>query len=104
MIRPKSAITILLTSTIGLLATAPIGVASSPEAWETFRTKMGSDCRAAALAGDMLREGSFSNDIVVQIEPFGTQSYGVAIVYSDVGRRVCILEKSSGTVELTAPF
>jgi hypothetical protein len=69
--------------------------ASSSDAWDEFRETLVQKCRAAANAGD---------DSLVQFEPFGSASYGVAIIYTPRGRQVCVMDKQSTELEITEPF
>lgn len=73
--------------------------ASSEQAWDDFRQTVEQACRAAA-DGRMTVEN-------IRIDPFGTQSYGVAILTeagSGGGERVCVVDKTSGAVELSEPM
>lgn len=69
--------------------------ASSDDAWEEFRITLTQKCRIAAGAGA---------DSLVQIDPFGTHSYGVAIIYTAKGRRVCVMNKQTTALEISEPF
>ncbi len=73
--------------------------ASSEEAWVEFRAAVGEAC--LALVKD---QGTVS----VEVNPFGTQTYGVAIVTltSMVGadRMVCVYDKATKKAELSASF
>jgi len=82
---------------VGVLinATAQTAVASSDDAWDEFRQVLIEKCSIAAKAG---------KDSLVQIDPFGTQSYGVAIIYTASGRQVCIMNKQTTEIELSEPF
>ena len=72
--------------------------ASSESAWDEFRQTVEQSCRAAA-EGRMTVED-------IRIDPFGTQSYGVAILTeagSGGGERVCVVDKQTGAAELSEP-
>lgn len=72
--------------------------ASSPAAWDEFRQKVETSCRDAA-------EGRMDVG-AIRIDPFGTQSYGVAILTeagSGGGERVCVVDKQTGAAELSEP-
>ena len=85
-------------TTLAVLATSPAW-ASSEDAWETFRADVMAKCLTLVQQGD---------GTTVEVNPFGSESYGVAIVTtrSPAGdeRSVCIYDKRSQTAELTAPF
>ena len=70
--------------------------ASSDDAWEEFRAEVHTAC--AALA-----EGA-----VVEVNPFGSERFGAAIVTVAAGtgveRMVCIFDKQAKTAEITGPF
>jgi hypothetical protein len=74
-------------------------LASSEDAWVAFRATVGAAC--LALVKD---QGTVS----AEVNPFGTQSYGVAIVTlaSEAGtdRMVCVYDKASHKAELSASF
>lgn len=78
------------------------GLASSEEAWEEFRAQV----RAACLA---LVEAPEDAEIGIEVNPFGSDHYGAAIVsVTPAGgaaeRMICIRAKTGGAAELTAPF
>lgn len=74
-------------------------LASSEEAWETFRTEVRDSC--LALAEPL-------GTAVVEVSPFGSENYGVALVTLEtegaVERRVCVFDKKTKAVELAEPF
>lgn len=83
-----------------LLAALPVAAsADSPDAWEEFRTTVATTCEA--LVQD-------PGTVTVEVNPFGSQSYGAAIVTvtADYGtdRMICIYDKATGAAELTAAF
>jgi hypothetical protein len=88
---------------LALLAATP-AFADSEEAWEAFREEVRAAC--AALAGTP--EGAAVPEVTVEVNPFGSQSYGAALVtvaYSfGTDRRICIFDKTARTAELTEPF
>jgi hypothetical protein len=73
--------------------------ADSAGAWEAFRAEVAAACTALVT-----QEGT----ITVDVNPFGSESYGAAIVTvtADWGsdRMICIFDKASRAAELTAPF
>ncbi|MDQ1847452.1 hypothetical protein Q9299_04055 [Gemmobacter fulvus] len=81
-----------------LLSTLPCH-ASSDEAWEQFRTDVHAACLAAL--GD-------TGTAVIEVNPFGSESYGAALVTVSTGtaaeRMVCVFDKQSGKAELTGTF
>ena len=88
-------ITFLATAALLL---APAAYASTEAAWEEFRTKVEESC--AALVGA---------DAQIEVNPFGSESYGVAKVttlQADTTQEqmICIFDKQSEAVEITAPF
>ncbi|MFC6489550.1 hypothetical protein [Nitratireductor sp. GCM10026969] len=78
-----------------LLAASAVS-AASPEAWEAFRADIEGKCLAATTTLE---------DKTAWVDPFGTESYGIAVVtgrsrYAD-GRQfaVCVYDKATKTVE-----
>ena len=92
-------VTILLAA--AALAAPLAATASSEEAWEEFRAEVRDACEAAADRP----EGA---EIRVEVNPFGSESYGAAIVTvtQEAGedRMVCIFDKETKSAEITAPF
>ena len=84
----------LLLGTLALPAAA-----DSPDAWEAFRAEVGTACTALVTQ---------TGTVTVEVNPFGSESYGAAIVTvsGDRGsdRMICIFDKSTRKAELTAPF
>ena len=82
-----------------LACLASPAVASSEDAWVEFRTAVGAAC--LALVKD-------PGTVSIEVNPFGTQTYGVAIVTlrSDAGkdRMVCVYDKATRKAELSASF
>ncbi len=73
--------------------------ADSPDAWNAFRAEVAAACTALVTT-----EGTVS----VEVNPFGSQSYGAAIVTvtadGDSDRMICIFDKETRKAELTAAF
>ena len=87
---------------IVLLLAVPLAApaaASSDDAWETFRAEVRTACAALADPGA---------ETVVTVNPFGSESYGVALVKATYAEgsdlMVCIYDKAAKTAELSAPF
>ena len=74
-------------------------LASSGDAWDQFRADVGAACLA-------LVQGP--GTATVEVNPFGSDSYGVALVTLASGagkdRMICVYDKASKTAELSAPF
>ncbi|WP_374302692.1 hypothetical protein [Paracoccus sp. (in: a-proteobacteria)] len=74
---------------------------SSDEAWEEFRKAVDQGCRALIEAPD-------AAEVAVEVNPFGSESYGAALVTIDIAegrdRMICIFDKGTGKAELTAAF
>jgi hypothetical protein len=74
-------------------------LASSGDAWDQFRADLGAACLA-------LVQGQ--GTATVEVNPFGSDSYGVAVVTLTSGagtdRMICVYDKASKTAELSAPF
>ena len=83
---------------VAVLSASPAS-ASSDDAWEAFRADVLAKCKALAPQATAAS---------VEVNPFGSESYGVAIVTTrspaDDERSVCIYDKRSQRAELTAPF
>jgi hypothetical protein len=73
--------------------------ADSPDAWDAFRAEVAAACTALVTT-----EGT----VTVEVNPFGSESYGAAIVTvsADWGsdRMICIFDKKTRSAELTAAF
>ena len=82
-----------------LAALALPAAADSPDAWNAFRAEVAAACTALVTT-----DGTVS----VEVNPFGSQSYGAAIVTvtADWGsdRMICIFDKETREAELTAAF
>lgn len=82
-----------------LICAAP-ALASSDDAWETFRDDVSKACLALAPT---------RGETEIEVDDFGSESYGVAILTTtfegaDAERTVCVYDKRSKAAELTAPF
>jgi hypothetical protein len=73
--------------------------ADSPAAWDEWR-------REVALACEALVQDP--GTITTEVNPFGSESYGAAIVTVTASygtdRMICIFDKVTRTAELTQPF
>lgn len=83
-----------------LALTAAPAWASGEDAWAVFRAEVEAACTAI-----LERPGA----IVVEVNPFGSQSFGAAIVTvtserMGTDRMICIHDKLAKVAELTAPF
>ena len=82
-----------------LAMTGRPALASSPDAWEEHRQKVAKACLALAMAGDFEKA-------TAQVDPFGTESYGLALVKGTLKKgagetsALCVLDKKSGKAEL----
>lgn len=93
---------LFLPLSIGLLAAPALVHAASEDAWEVFRASVEATCRN-------LIDPPEAADISIEVNPFGSESYGAALVTVDFGeagqdRQVCIYDKRAETAELTAAF
>ncbi|MDO8900731.1 MAG: hypothetical protein Q7V15_05180 [Phenylobacterium sp.] len=77
-----------------LAALAGAASASSPDAWSAFRAEVRSACLAAARA-----QGMTNPEVVTH--PFGSQSYGIAVLREGDDKRICVFNKATKAVELT---
>lgn len=84
-------------SCIALIGLSGLANASSGDAWEEFRAEVKAACTALAPSGGAL---------LVEVSPFGSESYGAAIVYqlteAGLDRYLCIFDKQTQKAELTA--
>lgn len=83
-----------------LLLLATPAAASSGDEWEKFRQMVEEACLAQIEQG---------GEVQIEVNPFGSASYGVAIVTVTSGgegtdRMACVVDKATGEAELTAPF
>ncbi|GGH63548.1 hypothetical protein GVY41_19260 [Frigidibacter albus] len=89
----------LLPPALVMLLALP-AAASSDDAWEAFRAEVDSACRALVTG-----PGAPS----VEVEPFGSASYGVALITMALPdgaseRYACVFDKESKAAELAGPF
>jgi hypothetical protein len=91
------------TSTVALvmlMIAAQPSAASSPDAWDEFRQKVETNCVALAVAGNF-------RAATARVDPFGTESYGVALVTGTLKQGVgpatviCVMDKKTGKAELS---
>lgn len=94
---------ILIPAALLALATSP-AMASSDEAWQVFRDQVAAACTALAQP---MAQGA---EMVVEVDPFGSESHGVAVItlIRPAGRErmICITDKApegTGGAELTTP-
>ena len=82
-----------------LLLPAASAAASSGAVWDEFRQDVRTACRS------LVPEKAA---VTVEVNPYGSERYGVAIVTVDTGsgtdRMICIYDKASHAAELSAPF
>lgn len=101
MQRSIFAVAVLAAPLLGPLLATP-ALASSDDAWDTFRTDVQAAC---AQITDVPKGASAS----YAVNPFGSESYGAALVTvtlkdGTADRMVCIYNKQNKTAEMTAPF
>lgn len=101
MQRSIFAVAVLAAPLLGPLLATP-ALASSDDAWATFRT----DVQAACAQITDVPEGASAS---YAVNPFGSESYGAALVTvtlkdGTADRMVCIYDKQNKTAEMTAPF
>lgn len=85
MVKPLILLTISLAGVTGALA-------SSDDAWAEFAAEVESACLAATA--DSLPGAS------AVVDPFGSESYGLAIVSGEAGSIVCVFDKATKAVEI----
>lgn len=66
--------------------------ASSGDAWAEFAAEVEEACRAATA--EMITDPS------VVVDPFGSESYGLAIVSGETASIVCVFDKQTKAVEI----
>lgn len=101
MQRSIFAVAVLAAPLLGPSLATP-ALASSDDAWATFRT----DVQAACAQITDVPEGASAS---YAVNPFGSESYGAALVTvtlkdGTADRMVCIYNKQNKTAEMTAPF
>lgn len=69
-------------------------LASSPDAWADFRVEVREACLSAAKT-----QGMNSPEVITH--PFGSASYGIAVLREGDDKRICIFNKATKAVELT---
>lgn len=78
-----------------------VAAASTGEAWEEFRAQVADACAALVQPPEAV-------PVQVEVNPFGSESYGAALVTvgheAGEDRMICIFDKRTGAAELTAPF
>lgn len=84
------------------LAVLPaLASASTEDAWNSFRASVKTACQALV---DVPADAT----VTVEVNPFGSESYGAALVNvtyaTGTDRMICIFDKRTGAVEITAPF
>ena len=81
-----------------LLLSTPV-FATGDAAWEAFRAEVAAACLGLPDA---------PGNAAVQVSPFGSESFGAALVTSIVDgvmeQQVCIFDKASRAAELATPF
>ena len=88
----------LLVLVIGVSAILPAS-ASSEDAWQAMRQKVRGGCLAKANATGL-------GKVDVSVDPFGTQSYGTAILFKRGASRqaslayICVMDKKTGEFEV----
>lgn len=90
MIRP------LVLASFLMPCLSAVSYASTDDAWAEFRADVKTACEELSPA---------DGTVLVEVDPFGSESYGTAIVYhqTDAGldRYVCIYDKKTKQAELT---
>ncbi len=73
--------------------------ASGEAEWDAFRAEVEAACLALL---------DFPGEPMIEVNPFGSASYGAALVTMTLGdaqdRMLCIFDKTTKLAELTAPF
>ena len=88
----------LLGVVIGLGMIVPAS-ASSGDSWQAMRDKLRTGCLSEAAAMGLGR-------IEISADPFGSQSYGIAVLTKRGGDRrrnlayVCVMDKKTGAFEI----
>lgn len=85
MLRPLTA----LALTLGAIGAAS---ASSGDAWAEFAAEVETSCREATA--DLIA------DPTVVVDPFGSETYGLAIVSGETTSVICVFDKQDKTVEI----
>lgn len=93
---------LVLISAVCAAGLAQLAHASSDEAWDQFRKDVDAACRDLVEVPD-------NAQVQVNVDPFGSENYGAALVAVNFGAEgqdvmVCIYDKQRGDAELTGPF
>ncbi|WP_081780623.1 hypothetical protein [Sulfitobacter sp. 20_GPM-1509m] len=89
--RTTNLLQITIASLLILLMQGSPGIASSENSWDQFRADVVSKCRLAA---------NVSEDVLIEVDPFGSENFGLAVIYSVDGKSVCVYDKVTKKVEL----
>jgi hypothetical protein len=99
MKRKALAITTVVLAGGMVLGAMRAASASSEEAWSAFQADVEAACREAAAP-------QFASSPSVRVDPFGSQSYGLALVSgrakgadTDIAA-ICVYDKQTGAVEI----
>lgn len=85
-----------IAATAALFAISPGAQAASEESWEEFRETVASAC--TVIANDVM-------DVeTIRVDPFGSKSYGIAIVSGGGEERVCVYHKAADVAEIGEPI
>ena len=88
-----------MRAALALVLMAAPALADAPASWEAFRDRVAEACLALDAG---------PGEVAVEVNPFGTESYGVAIVTltseAGVDRLACVYSKATGEAEMSAPF
>jgi hypothetical protein len=87
-------LSLIAAAAAAVVALSGPALASSPDAWADFRIEVRDTCLAAAKA-----QGMTSPEVIVH--PFGTASYGIAVLREGDDKRICVFNKATKAVELT---
>ena len=82
---------------VSLISLSPVAAAANDAGWDKFRESVATACTQAA--------STTLGDTVASVDPYGTDSYGLAIVRSVPSPElamICVYNKTTGTVELGA--
>lgn len=87
----------------GALFVFQVARADGEDSWETFRRDVEAKCLEAARADS----GLFTADSTAVVDPFGSESYGLALVEGPARgaeevtiRSICVYDKQAQTVEI----
>lgn len=85
MLKPIAILAITLTGISG-------AAASSDDAWAEFATEVEDACRTATA--------ELITDPTIVVDPFGSESYGLAIASSDTASVICVFDKQTKAVQI----